>query len=153
MQSPALFQNTAKFCTVLPGFSNILPFFNISLHFFWKIAPTPLLSRIGPALHLDLCWVMSNSSHENKKAWSPIYQPEGYFPYICTPNVNEPTLTQRFHLQKIWLYRQANTLPLLLYYLQIIEMQEATHLISLTKATVPMLSTENRLCVRGQFWT
>ena len=88
---------------------------------------------------------MSNSSHENKKAWSPIYRPEGYFPYICIPNVNEPTLTQRFHLQKNWLYRQANTLPLLLYYLQIIEMQEATHLISLTKATVPMLSTENRL--------
>ena len=33
-QSPALFQNIFKFCTYLPKFSNIFPFFNISLHFF-----------------------------------------------------------------------------------------------------------------------
>ena len=48
MQSHALFQNNFKFCTFLLKFSNILPFFNISLPFFWKIAPIPLLSRIGP---------------------------------------------------------------------------------------------------------
>ena len=36
----AFFQNIFKFCTFLPKFSNILPFF-------WKISRMPLLSRIG----------------------------------------------------------------------------------------------------------
>ena len=46
MQSLALLQNIFKFCTFMFKFSNILPFFNIPLPFFWKIAPMPLLSRI-----------------------------------------------------------------------------------------------------------
>ena len=40
MQSPALFKNILKFCTFLPKFSNILPFFQ-------KLHAYPL-SRIGP---------------------------------------------------------------------------------------------------------
>ena len=38
-------------------FSNILPFFNIALPFFWKIAPTPSLSKISPdVIHLHHIW-------------------------------------------------------------------------------------------------
>ena len=36
-----------KFYKFLPKFSNILPFFDISLTFFWKITPMLLLSRIS----------------------------------------------------------------------------------------------------------
>ena len=36
MQSPVLLQNIFKFCTFLPKFSNIFPFFNISVSFFLK---------------------------------------------------------------------------------------------------------------------
>ena len=38
----ALFQNIFKFCLFLPKFSNILPFFALSLPLFWKIARMPL---------------------------------------------------------------------------------------------------------------
>ena len=35
------------------NFQILCPFFNISLPFFWNIAPMPLLSRIGPAYDLS----------------------------------------------------------------------------------------------------
>ena len=54
-QSPALFQNILKFCTFLPKFSNVLPFFwpfltyfALFLPFLGKITWMPLPSRIGP---------------------------------------------------------------------------------------------------------
>ena len=53
MQSPAPFQNIFKFCKFLPRFSDTLPFFNIFLPFFLKIACMPLLSRIG---HVQLLY-------------------------------------------------------------------------------------------------
>ena len=40
-QSPALFPNIFKFCTVLPKFSNILPFFNIFCPFSEKLHACP----------------------------------------------------------------------------------------------------------------
>ena len=51
------FQNIFRFCTFLPKFSNILPFFafNIFLHFFWKITHMLLLSRIGPDIINCVC--------------------------------------------------------------------------------------------------
>ena len=56
-QSPALFQNVFKLSAFFSKFWNILPFFNISLPFFWKIALMPLLSIIGPgwafSLHIN----------------------------------------------------------------------------------------------------
>ena len=48
MQSPAHFRNILKFFMFLPKLSDILSFFNISLPFFKKITPMPLLSRVGP---------------------------------------------------------------------------------------------------------
>ena len=56
MQSPALVQNIFKICTFLPKLSNNLPFFNISLRFFWKPAPKFLLSRIGPVWFPPCYW-------------------------------------------------------------------------------------------------
>ena len=38
----------SNFVYFFSKFSSILPFFNILLPFFWKMAPMPLLSRIGP---------------------------------------------------------------------------------------------------------
>ena len=52
-QSPAVFQNI-KCCIFLPKFSNILPFLPPFLPFFWKIAPMPLISRIGPKIWLQV---------------------------------------------------------------------------------------------------
>ena len=55
MQSPTLFQNIFKFCTILHKFLNILTFFvllKIVLPFFCKIGCIPLLSRIGPMQEL-----------------------------------------------------------------------------------------------------
>ena len=49
-QSSALFQHSFKFNTFSSKFSNVLPFFNISLPFFWQIAPMPLLSTLTPDL-------------------------------------------------------------------------------------------------------
>ena len=50
--SHAPFQNIFKFCTFLPKFSNILPFLNIFLPCFRKIACMTLLSRMGPEINL-----------------------------------------------------------------------------------------------------
>ena len=47
-QPPAFFKNISKFCTFLPKFSSILPFFCLFQHFFpffWKITRVPLLSK------------------------------------------------------------------------------------------------------------
>ena len=44
---PPFFKNIFKFCPFLHKLSNILPFFNISSPFFWKIVCMPLRSRIG----------------------------------------------------------------------------------------------------------
>ena len=42
-QSPALFQSIFRFCTFLPKFSNILPFFHIFCHFSEKAHAYPYL--------------------------------------------------------------------------------------------------------------
>ena len=44
------FSKQFQICTYFPKFSNILPSFNISLPFFWKITPTPLPSKTAPLL-------------------------------------------------------------------------------------------------------
>ena len=46
------FSKSFKYCTFLPRFSNIFPFFNISLPFFWKTT-AHTLSRIGPGCNIE----------------------------------------------------------------------------------------------------
>ena len=64
MQLPTLVQSIYKFCTFLSKFSNIWTFFNIYLLFFWKIAPMPLLSRIGTDCTLKFAWCTSDIKEE-----------------------------------------------------------------------------------------
>ena len=64
MQSPALFQNIFKFCTFLPKFSNILPFFALFKHFlvfwcffFWKSHACPYFLEYALTIYYQLLWL------------------------------------------------------------------------------------------------
>ena len=72
MQSPALFQNILIFCTFLPRCSNILPFLNIFLSFFWKIARMSSLCKIGPE-GSGISNTHKKITHQHRKIYSLTY--------------------------------------------------------------------------------